>query len=411
MPHRSYLYFRSVKKIKNQDYMTKRLILSVGAAVALLASCSKDKANILKPTPDQKVPYSSLSTSTNYLTTFTGADGNTTVDFSGQGTRINMLKELDAYIKTGTTTTLDAAKMRNMFENKNNAFANAALNSATDKTLISKTAQSFTAASADAERQRFYGYFDALATVSAMNGQTAAQGVAGKLDGKYLVNEKGFEYAQFMQKGMMGALMLDQISNIYLATEKQSADNSIIVSGKNYTQLEHHWDEAYGYLTQNETFPKQDPNDATKWLESFLGSYVRQVKSPYGDPNAVYMAFLKGRAAIVNNDMTTRDEQITYIRTSLEKAVATIAISYLNKTKTATTDGTKFHSLSEGVGFIYSLRFAHNAKIDKTKSDALLNQLMSKTNGFWSLTNEDINTVRNEIADAFGIDREAVVSH
>ncbi|RYZ51339.1 MAG: DUF4856 domain-containing protein, partial [Sphingobacteriales bacterium] len=64
-----------------------------------------------------------------------------------------------------------------------------------------------------------------------------------------------------------------------------------------------------------------------------------------------------------------------------------------------------------GTGFLYSLRYGYNAKIDKTKTDQLLAVLMDKPNGFWSLTIEDINNVRNQIADAFGIDREAVVNH
>src|SRR5690606_29726463 len=126
--------------------------------------------------------------------------------------------------------------------------------------------------------------------------QTAEMDKAGVLGGKYLVDEKGFEYGQFIQKGLIGAMMLDQISNVYLGTEKQSGDNSTIVDGKNYTALEHYWDEAYGYLTQNETFPKKAADG--KSMESYLGGYVRQVTGEYGNPEGVYMAFLKGRAAI-----------------------------------------------------------------------------------------------------------------
>lgn len=386
--------------------MDRKLILSVAAATVLFGACKKDKND---PTP-LKVPYEGLTTTTSYFTTFKGADGNTSVDFSGQTTRINMLKEMDAYIKTFTTAPLDATKLKNMYANTGNPFTSADLNSATDKTIISKTAQSFSATDAETERSWFKANFDSIAVASTFAGQTAAQGVPGKL-GTYLVNRKGFEYGQFIQKGLMGAMMLDQISNIYFGTEKMAADNSAIVSGKNYTQQEHHWDEAYGYLTQNETFPKKDPADSTKWLESYLGSYVRQVNGTLGDPAAIYLAFLKGRAAIANKDVGTRDIQVAAIRTGLEKAVATVAISYLNKTKTSTTDAARFHSLSEGTGFIYSLRYAYNAKISRAKSDELLGKLMNKTDGFWSLTNADLDAVRDEIANTFGISKDAVVNH
>jgi hypothetical protein len=168
--------------------------------------------------------------------------------------------------------------------------------------------------------------------------------------------------------------------------------------------MEHHWDEAYGYLTSNDTYP-------IKGSESFLGEYARQGASVGGGADNLYLAFLKGRAAIVNNDLTTRDEQIAYIRTELEKAVAAVAISYLNKTNSATDDASRFHALSEGVGFIYSLRFAHNAKINRAKSEELLNLLMGKANGFWDLKVEDINNVRDQVATTFGIDKTTVLSH
>lgn len=389
--------------------MYKKITLTLAAATLLMSACKKDK-NETNSNTTLKVPYTSLTTTTNYFTTFKGPDSATSVDFSGQTTRINMLKEIDAYVKSFATAPLSAAKLNGMFENTGNQFTSASLNSATDKTIVSKTAQSFSATEADLERNIFRSYFDSVAAISAFASQTAAQGVPGKL-GTYLVNGKGFEYAQFIQKGLIGAMQLDQICNIYLGTEKMAADNSTVVSGKNYTQLEHHWDEAYGYLTSNEYFPKQDPADNTKWLETFLGSYVRQVTGSFGDPTAVYMSLLKGRAAIVNKDVNVRDAEIAAIRTSLEKAIATIAISYLNKTKTATTDAARMHALSEGVGFIYSLRFANNPKINRTKSIELLNILMDKPNGFWSLTNADIDNVRNQIATAFGISADAVVNH
>lgn len=391
--------------------MKKQILLAIGAPALLISSCTKD---VFSPSPsiEYEIPYSSLNANSNYFTTFVDESGNTTVDISGQATRINMLSELDAYIRTGTSATILEAKMKDMFENQNSPFSDAALNAATTKTIVSKTAGSFSATDADAERQKFYSYFSELERISKLNGQVAAQGQAGLLGGKRLVDEKGFEYGQFVQKGLIGAMMLDQISNVYLGTEKQSADNSTVVAGKNYTALEHHWDEAYGYLTQNEYFPKTDPNDPTKYLESYLGGYVRQVNAAAGgDPQGVYLGFLNGRAAIVNGDMSTRNAEIVYLRTALERSIATIAISYLNKTKTATDDASKFHSLSEGVGFIYSLRFAYDAKINTAKSNDLLNTLMGKTDGFWSLTNADIDNVRDQIASAFGIDKETVVNH
>lgn len=375
----------------------------VAIATMFAASCQKDNNTNPTPVVEQKIPYTSLTATSVYKTTFTDASGKTTVDYAGQTTRIAMLKELDAYMKTGTTASLDAVKMINMFRNQNTPFTSADLNAATDKTISSKTAQSFAASEADAERQRFVMWFNEMEANSKANGQTAAQGQAGVLSNR-LLTEKGFELGQFIQKGLIGAMMLDQIANIYLGTEKQNADNDAVADGKNYTPLEHHWDEAYGYFATNETWP-------VKGKESYLGEYLRQGTYYNGGNENFYLAFLKGRAAIVNKDMATRDEQIAYIRSEMEKGIATVAISYLNKTNTASDDAARFHSLSEGIGFIYSLRFAHNAKVNKSKSEQLMNQLMNKTNGFWSLTKADIDAVRDELANTFSIDKTTVVNH
>lgn len=379
------------------------LLNSSIAAIAFcgLFSCTKDSKD-----PEMKIKYETLNKNTNYFTTFVDSDNKTTVDFSGQKTRIAMLKEMDTYIKKGTTTVLDASKLEQMFRNVGNPFTDTALNNATTKTIISKTAASFVSSMADNERTRFLTYFQNIADASQNNGTTATIGVAGVLNG-ILVNEKGFEYSQFIQKGLIGAFLLDQIANIYLGTEKQSADNSTLLDGQNYTALEHHWDEAYGYLTQNEMFPKADPVIEGKFLESYLGGYVRQVDKE-GD---IYVAFLKGRAAIVNKDNKMRNEQITIIRNILEKSIATVAVSYLNKTMTATTDKDRFHALSEGLGFLYSLRYAYNAKVNAALSDNLMNMLLSKPNGFWDLSAADIIVVRNQIAEKAGIDKTTVVNH
>src|SRR5690606_7397745 len=134
----------AAQKITTNILMKKVLMPVLAVATMFAASCKKENTT---PTPvtEQKIPYNSLTPTTEYKATFTDASGNTTVDHSGQTTRIAMLKELDAYMKTGTTANLDAVKMINMFRHQSAPFTAAELNAATDKTISSKTAQSFTA--------------------------------------------------------------------------------------------------------------------------------------------------------------------------------------------------------------------------------------------------------------------------
>lgn len=398
------------------------IYLSAFALVAAgFASCKKNDG-IAVPQLRPKMDYAAFTASSNYLEVFKDKEGNQTVDFSGQTTRQDMMAEMDSAMRIATGAyaskgvpagAVSATLLKNMYANTGNSFRTATLNAATDKQLKGKTAGSFSAVDGETEKARFEGWLDKVATASNSYDKVAADGQAGiavaTSGSKYLVDEKGIEYGQLVQKGLIGAVLMDQLVNVYLGTEKLAFDNSKLADGKKYTALEHSWDEAYGYLTKNGVFPTPNPGDATKYLERYLGNYVR----PVGDPAQLFVAFLKGRAAVVNNDKTTRDQQVTFIRQHIEKAIATFAVSYLNKTKSslASDVASAIHAFGEGSGFVYSLRFANSKKITVAKSDALLNKLIGGAKGFYSLTPAIIDEVRNEIATAYGIDAATVVNH
>lgn len=377
-----------------------------------ITGCKKDDQPITPPASGirPKIDYTTLTAGSNYFEVFKDKDGNQTVDLSEQTNQQDMLAELNTLMSSGARgTVVDSIKLSNMFANTGSPFTNAALNTETEETLKSKTAASFTATDADAERQKFEKWFGIVANSSksaavAVDGQ-AGVATANNGTSKYLVDATGIEYGQLVQKGLIGAIFLDQMVNVYLGTEKMSADNKNIVTGELYTQLEHHWDEAYGYMTKNATFPLR-VNGAAQ--ERFLGGYLRQV----ADSANFFLAFLKGRAAVVNADNATRDQQIDFIRTASEKAVAMVAVSYLNKTVSglAADPAAAMHAFGEGLGFIYSLRYANNAKINKDKSDELLTKLMG-SKGFYGLTPAVVNEVKKTIADAFGFSETYETSH
>ena len=90
-----------------------------------------------------------------------------------------------------------------------------------------------------------------------------------------------------------------------------------------------------------------------------------------------------------------------------------VAVSYLNKTLTdiSGNPAAAMHGFAEGLGFIYSLRYAYNAKVKKAKSDEELNKLMGGAKGFYSLTPTAVNEVKKEIANTFGFSDTHVVNH
>lgn len=71
------------------------------------------------------------------------------------------------------------------------------------------------------------------------------------IDAAY-ITEEGLDLNQLINKVLIGALSFSQASADYLRSDRAGegikADNTQPKSGKNYTALEHHWDEAFGYF-------------------------------------------------------------------------------------------------------------------------------------------------------------------
>ena len=368
--------------------------------LVFFSSC--EKSNYELPDLRTKIDYAKLTATTPYKSLFIDAKGDTTVDLTSGNNRYKQFQVLNYYLGASVreTKTLDSALMKNMFINSGSPFTDiASLNilgatlNASGVQLRNITASSKSTTDAEKTRTKLEALYVDMANVSKSVSTTATKGVAGKL-GTYLVDAKGIETAQIIQKTLIGALQLDYICNVLLV-QGLDADNKTLVSGKNYSQLEHNWDEAYGILTLNPVYLLGSTDAVRGTTESFIGSYIWEFnKAGYAK---IFPAFLKGRAAIVNNDKSEFKTQATFIRTEIEKAIASAAVGYLAKWKTSTTDAARAHAIGEGLGFIYSLRYCTITSVDAKFSDDILENLTGSTNGFWDLTNDKINTASEAI--------------
>ena len=392
--------------------LRKSTIVLLATCVAF-SSCDDDD---VQPHLRTSVDYASLDATAPYSEQFKNAEDETTVDLTEGNLRFKMFQALN-YQSTSAisaNTAIDAAKLKKLFSNTGSPFVDIAtstisVNGATlnnsGLNIREVTASSMSAANAEIVRAKIEAEFDAIATASLSVTQTASKGQAGKL-GSYLVTSKGIESAQIIQKSLIGALQLDYIGNVLL-NEGLKADNHSLVGDKAYTQLEHNWDEAYALLTLNavylyDTAKDLASTDATRATVEFaLGSYLWEYnKANYAK---FFPAFIKGRAAIVNNDKAELEAQATFIRTQIEKAIASAALGYLNKWKDGATDAVRAHAMGEGLGFVYSLRFATIHGADATFSDNLLNGLVGSANGFWDLDIDKINAASDAIKAKFSL--------
>jgi hypothetical protein len=382
-------------------YKLKYVLVAV--ALAGFSSCSDDTSDPIVPpveTPLRtKVDYATLTATTPYATAFVDASSKSTVDFSNGNNRYKMFQAMNTYMSTSIRDSLqiDAAKLKNMFGNTGNSFADSTKLNTSGVQLKNTVATSLPAADADLVRANFETLFAEIAENSKSVKMAGSQGKAGKV-GTYLVNAMGIEPIQIIQKSLIGALQYDYIGNVLL-TKGLDADNKAVVTGKPYTQLEQNWDEAYGLLTLNPVYLKGSTDAARGTTEFALGSYIWEYnKASYAK---IYPAFLKGRAAIVNNDKTELKAQADFIKAEMEKAIASAAVGYLGKFISATTDAARVHAMGEGLGFIYSLRFATvNGGTAKFSDDIILG-LVGSPNGVWDLTPAKINAASDAIKAKF----------
>jgi hypothetical protein len=307
------------------------------AAAAFVSSCSKDKKTDVV-TPDPILPYTTPAT-------YNFAEAN----YASSTARVKMAAELNSYLGTASNAVIAIDKANNMFNNTNAPFADAALNTS-GVSLAAKTA----------EPTLFTGYFATQVENSTKNTIAASKGVAGVLTSgstKRLVGANGLEYNQAVAKGMMGALFFKEaVSLLNFAT---TADNKTKTNG--VTEMQRLWDEAFGYLgvpkdyDTTKVYPNTDPNRPLIW-----GGYLAERGKGIKAGGIIFGAFLKGRAAIAGNDYTVVKEQAKIILDKWEQLDAAAALEYSTIPTRSTSVGnkaTQMHALSEGFGFIYSLKY------------------------------------------------------
>jgi hypothetical protein len=353
------------------------------------------------------ISYDQLTPNTPYKSLFLDSLGDTVVDLTAGNTRLKMFMALNNYIGSAVkeNKTLDSTLMQNMFSNTANPFYDIASLSiigselnASNLSLQSITGK-YNASEQMTVHNRLNNLMGQMAVLSTFVNDSAYSGKPGKL-GNYLADAKGIEVAQIIQKSLIGAAQYDYICNVLLNQGLQ-ADNKTILPGKNYTQLEQNWDEAYGFLTLNPVYLANSTFDTKGTTESFLGSYIWEYNKEAF--SKIYPAFLRGRAAIANNDLNEVKTQALFIRTEMEKALANSAAQYLNKWKLNLTESARIHATAEGLGFVYALRFCKVNGADEKFSDDNLDILLNSPNGYWDLTLTQINKVIGSIFGKFGL--------
>ena len=380
------------------DNINKRVFLTI-ALSALLLSCSR--------------PGCTDSNCSNYDQKATEDDGScqcedsvinyivpTTYDFSnvntaGQELRLAMLSEMVAYLKRGDAGfKLSSDTLKAMFDHQvgEGCFNDAALNESA-KQIKNKTYSLVV--------DQYVAYLDSAAVHSGdtVMGVLGTAGLVLSNDGEksYLCDANGFEYTQMFEKGLFGAFIFNQIANNYLTEEKigNAVDNQTVVDG-NGTNMEHHWDEAFGYFGVPTDFPSN-----TSSLKG-IGKYANKRDALLGCNALIMGAFIKGRASISNNAYSERDSQVVIITNEIERVLVATAIHYLNAAKSnIADDALRNHELSEAVAFTHAAAFNPTGKISLDRASQITALLGDNLYEVSILT---IEACKNELSSLYNLD-------
>ena len=323
---------------------------------------------------------------------FADASGNSTVNFSGQTERLNQLREMVVLMKSAISSSISADDLKAMFANTggngNGNFSFTSTKQLKDKCFA-------------VDQALFETWMDKLALASVSFSSQAADGQAGVLTSgtsTYLFDENGREYLQFIEKGLMGAVFMNQALNVYFSSSKMDVDNATAVDATNgiyYTAMEHHFDEAFGYFGVGIDFPTTIPND-------FWGKYCNNQNATLNSNADMMSNFRKGRSAISNNYLTDRDKAIKAISKEWEEISAFQAKKYLQDAISffGNDDAKYLHALSEAYALSWNLRYAPEAtrRLTPTSHTSLLN--IYKSN-FWEMTVADLNAIIAELDEKY----------
>lgn len=323
----------------------------------------------------------------------------TNVSYDGQTQRLSQFLEIKNYMKTATTTgtELDQTKLLAMFENdsENAGFTGTYEDS---KQIKSKT---FSNVASD-----FTTLFQNVAA-SSKSDVAHTEGTAGVMmsndnEKQYLLNAKGVDEAQIIEKSLMGAFIAYQINEVYTSEDKMDVDNEIVTEGEG-TDMEHHWDEAFGYFGVPTDFPASTENIL------FWGSYSNQRNDLLNSNEAIMNAFIAGRAAISNKNLENRDASITTLRAELEKVAVGSALHYINSSIANFDDlSLKGHALSEGIGFVYSLQFNGDKIITSTELSEILTLMGGSDDitdlDLYSVTTADLESAKTKLSAIYSMD-------
>lgn len=234
--------------------------------------------------------------------------------------------------------------------------------------------------------QDFTNWFESSKLISQNKGNEAVKGRIGYVGNNhgdkdiFFVDGRGIAVAEVYRFAAMGALYLDKILNVHLNKEvlfatdvREGHELTHLLPGHNYTEMEHHWDLAYGYYDFWKSLAQSGG------LPALRDSHLR-----------IFRSFVWGRTYMETSRYKDIELRVDTIRHELSRVVAVRAMHLLTGANTFSNlkENPKyaFRLLSQAYGLIYASQFARNAQgrpfltYDETQQ---LLHVLERDGGLW----------------------------
>jgi hypothetical protein len=358
-----------------------KYIFVIGISLIFFIACKKDN-NSNPGTPTYAIPDSY---------NFPNADSLTAKTY------LSMIGEMESVInRANTGNPVSSTQLTGMYANQGAYFTDTSFNGVTiDLNGSGRSLKNSTITNAQSLVQNILNGIGQ----DSQTGEPASNGVAGVSDRKTLLSANGIYWRQYFTKTMMGVVIGHLITDVFL---RDSLNSTISNTAK-----QHAWDNAFYLWCVPGNFP------SNRVGVKYWGSYTSQIDSGIIKPvvsltgiNAnptLLNAFLKGRAALENNDNSTAGAQADIIIALFETMEAAATLHETNEAKGNLPNGAAAvcGNLSEALGFWTALGFNPHKKISDADYQAVLG--LFGTN-FYTITPEGIQAIQDKISSVYGWD-------
>ena len=272
-------------------------------------------------------------------------DDQSSVSYSGQVVRNLLINDLKTQMGTDAGSK-NPATLLSMMANDD---ANRAILSASGKSTVQTKYHDISTSHLN---DRLDAVSDIIIPGYDTDAKTLVVGMLNEAAATGKTRASGIRLDQMVQKTLWGAISYWQATTKYMG-KLPNEDNTVAVAGKNYTKMEHYWDESFGYFgaaldyntgytdATRKSGPNVDSNSDGKidfkkefnvgWAVTAAKRDLCSACGDYDYTKTIFDAYLKGRTMITNQEpLAGILEQRDIIMVTWEKVVAAVTQHYIN---------------------------------------------------------------------------------